>query len=323
VALATYAAWIAAIGVGVGHVALPFVIGTALVAGVFNPAVAGGWTSQLPRVVTRDGLARGSALDALTFGGASLAGPALAALAAGWLGARASVLAAAFMVCLAVPAACALPRGEPALPPPHGEPAGAHGRPTRLALRRQLAAGFAAILARRGLRRATATSVVSYIGIGMLIVCCPVLGQQRLGSPARGALMISAVAVVSLAANWILARRPARNADRLILVSTLVLCASIASAAVTPGWLTMLAIACGGAGEGPQLTAVLAVRHREAPAEMRGQIFTTAASLKIGGLAVGTALAGLLAARSVTACLLTAAATELCAAATYLLTSAK
>jgi hypothetical protein len=68
---------------------------------------------------------------------------------------------------------------------------------------------------------------------------------------------------------------------------------------------------------------VFAVRHREAPAAMRGQIFTTAASLKIGGLAAGTALAGLLAARSVTACLLTASATELCAAATYLLTSVK
>jgi hypothetical protein len=48
---------------------------------------------------------------------------------------------------------------------------------------------------------------------------------------------------------------------------------------------------------------------------MRGQIFTTAASLKIGGLAAGTALAGLLAGRSVTGCLLIAAAFELCAAA--------
>jgi MFS family permease len=337
-ALAAYAVWITAIAVAVGHIALPFAIGIALAGGVFNPAVAGGWTSQLPRVVTGDGLARASALDAVTFGGASLAGPALAALAAGWLGARASVLAAALLVTLAVPAARALPRGEPARslpggepdcsrprdePPgaqPRDEPAGAQSRP---ALRRQLAAGFAAIVARRALGRATATSVVSYAGIGMVIVCCPVLGQQRLGSPARGALMISAAAVVSLAANWVLTRRPTRNPDRLVLVSTLVLCASMAAAALAPGWLTMLAIALGGAGEGPQLTGVFAVRHREAPAAMRGQIFTTAASLKIGGLAAGTALAGLLAARSVTACLLTASATELCAAATYLLTSVK
>jgi hypothetical protein len=52
---------------------------------------------------------------------------------------------------------------------------------------------------------------------------------------------------------------------------------------------------------------------------MRGQIFTTAASLKIGGLAAGAALAGPLAGRSVTACLLVAAGFELCAAAAYVL----
>jgi hypothetical protein len=53
---------------------------------------------------------------------------------------------------------------------------------------------------------------------------------------------------------------------------------------------------------------------------MRGQIFTTAASLKIGGMAAGAALAGTLAGRSVTGCLLVAAGIELCAAAAYLLT---
>ena len=75
----------------------------------------------------------------------------------------------------------------------------------------------------------------------------------------------------------------------------------------------------GGAGEGPQLTALFAVRYRESPEHMRGQIFTTAASLKIGGMAAGAALAGPLAGRSVTGCLLVAAGIELCAAAAYLL----
>ena len=104
-----------------------------------------------------------------------------------------------------------------------------------------------------------------------------------------------------------------------MLASTLVIGASMAAATVTPGWLTMAAVALGGAGEGPQLTALFAVRHRESPEHMRGQIFTTAASLKIGGLAAGAALAGSLADRSVTACLLVAAGFELCAAAAYVL----
>ncbi len=69
----------------------------------------------------------------------------------------------------------------------------------------------------------------------------------------------------------------------------------------------------------PSACWLFAVRHRESPAHMRGQIFTTAASLKIGGLAAGAALAGPLAGRSVTACLLIAAGFELCAAAAYVL----
>jgi hypothetical protein len=185
-----------------------------------------------------------------------------------------------------------------------------------------MAAGFAVIAARRPLLRATVTSVVSYAGIGMLLVCCPLLGAQRLGGPARGALLISAGAIASLTANAILARRPGRGRpDARVLASTLVIGASMAAAALAPGWLTLAAVALGGAGEGPQLTALFAVRHREAPDHMRGQIYTTAASLKIAGMAAGAAVAGPLAGRSVTACLLVAAAVEVCAAAAYLLAS--
>ena len=92
----------------------------------------------------------------------------------------------------------------------------------------------------------------------------------------------------------------------------------MAAAALAPGWLTLAAVALAGAGEGPQLTALFAVRHRETPADLRGQVYTTAASLKIAGLAAGAALAGPLAGWSVTACLLIAAGTELGAAAAYL-----
>ena len=104
-----------------------------------------------------------------------------------------------------------------------------------------------------------------------------------------------------------------------VFASTLVIGVSMAAAAMAPGWLTVAAVALAGAGEGPQLTALFAVRHRETPEHLRGQVFTTAASLKIAGMAAGAALAGPLAGRSVTACLLVAAGTELCAAAAYLM----
>ena len=310
--LAAYALGIVAIAAAAGRLPIPVVMAIALVAGLFTPAVAGGWTSQLPRMVTGRELDRGSALDAMTYSAASLAGPALAALVAAGLGARVAVLTAAVLVGLAVPAACSLSRSVPS----RADAAG----PGPLAPHRQVAAGFAAIVTRRPLLRATLTSVVSYVGIGMLLVCCPVLGAQRLGVPSRGALLISAMAAASLTVNAVLARRPwRREPDVRVLASTLVIGVSMAATAAAPGWLVLAAVALGGAGEGPQLTALFAVRHREAPDHMRGQIYTTAASLKIGGMAAGAALAGPLAGRSVTGCLLVAAAIELCAAAAYLL----
>jgi len=110
-----------------------------------------------------------------------------------------------------------------------------------------------------------------------------------------------------------------------VLASTLAIGAGLAAAAVAPGWLIVAAVALAGAGEGPQLTALFAVRHRETPASLRGQVYTTAASLKIAGMAAGAALAGALLAEPVldrhpaTGCLLIAAGIELCAAAAYLL----
>jgi MFS family permease len=305
--LSAYAAGIITVAAGLGRLPVPVVVVMTLAAGLFTPAVAGGWTSQLPRIVTGPGLDHGFALDAMTYSAASLAGPALAAAIAAGLGARIAVAAAAVLVALAVPSACSLSRYPPA-----------QASVPRAAPYQQVAAGFAAIVTRRPLLRATVTSMVSYAGIGMLLVCCPVLGAQRLGGPARGALLISVIAVASLIANSILARRATHGQpDGRILASTLIIGASMAAASVAPGWLTVAAVALGGAGEGPQLTALFAVRHRESPEHMRGQIFTTAASLKIGGLAAGTALAGPLAGRSVTACLLIAAGFELCAAAAY------
>lgn len=323
-ALGGYAAGITVVQAVLGRLPASAAVPVALAAGLFSPAVAGGWTAQLPRVVTGRELDRGSALDALTYTAASLAGPALAAAVAAGLGARPAVLTAAVLVALAIPAACSLSRYRPDSPPLAGP---------RSALHRQMAEGFAVIVTRRPLLRATVTSAVSYAGIGMLLVCCPVLGAERLGGAARGALLISAMAVASLAANALLARRAGRDnanrdsarqdrpgrADAQVLGSTLVMGASMAAAAVAPGWLTLAAVALTGAGEGPQLTALFAIRHRETPARMRGQVYTTAASLKIAGLAAGAALGGPLAGHSVTTCLLAAAGIELLAAASGLL----
>jgi len=322
--LAGYAAGILAVAAAIGRVPLILAMVCALAAGTLAPAVAGGWTAQLPMVVPADALPRASALDAMSFSAASLAGPALAALVTLWLGARAAVTIAACLVAAAVPAALYLVRSRSAhIRPAQTQPAQTQPVPrgtARAGLGHEVIAGLAAIAGRPALLRATVTSAVSYVGIGMLLVCCPLLGAHRLGGSARGALLISALSATSLVVNGLLARRRWRHPpDVRVLVSTLIIGVSLVMVALAPGWFTMAAVAVDGAGEGPQLTALFAVRHREAPQELRGRIFTTAASLKIGGMAAGSALAGPLAGWSLTGCLLIAAGFEACAAGTYLM----
>ncbi len=301
-------AYAGGLGAVLALVEVPAAIAVAVAAGLLNPALAGGWTAQLPQVRGATPLERASTLDAMTFTAASLAGPGLAGLVAAYAGAPAAVALAITLVAAAFPAAWALPATE--------------AKPTR-PIRRQLADGFAVLFRNRALLRATATSTVSFVGIGIAVVCYPLLGAQRLGNPGFGALLLTVMAAASLVANAVLARRPPPP-DRTVLASTVLLGASFLLAAAGPGVVPLLAAAVlAGFAEGPQLSALFAIRHREAPAAVRAQVFTTAASVKITGLAVGAAAAGPLSALSVTAALGAAAGFQLLAAATYALVGAR
>ncbi|MGW2848546.1 hypothetical protein [Streptomyces sp. NPDC001274] len=142
----------------------------------------------------------------------------------------------------------------------------------------------------------------------MLAVCTAPLGEQVLGGAGRGALLLALAAVSGLGANAVLARFPHRAGPATVLAAgALAQAVALALAAsLQPAPLIVAALVLG-AGEGPQLTALFAVRHREAPERLRGQIFTTGASLKITGFALGAAAAGPLAHGSLPGTLLLAA----------------
>ncbi|MFE2944071.1 MFS transporter [Streptomyces sp. NPDC059255] len=271
----------------------------AVAAGLPGPALSGGWTSQLPRVVPPDGLRRATAQDAMTFHLASLAGPALAGAVAALYGAPAGVLVSVALICAALPSALALPAAGPSAASPAPVVA-------------ELAAGFRAVARARPLARATAASVVSSVGRGMLIVCCPLLGERAFGTAGHGALLLSVVAASALAANAALSRprAPAPAPDAVLWLGSLAVAVALLLAATGRPALVLAAMVLAGAGEGPQLTALFAIRHREAPDRLRGQVFTTGASLKITGYALGAALAGPVATWSLPGALLTAAAFE-------------
>ncbi|MBO0518007.1 MFS transporter, partial [Streptomyces beijiangensis] len=101
----------------------------------------------------------------------------------------------------------------------------------------------------------------------------------------------------ALAANALLARSRgvAAAPDAVIRASAPVLAVALAVAATLQPVLLIAAMVVAGAAQGPQLTALFAVRHREAPEHLRGQIFTTGASLKLTGFALGAGVAGPLA----------------------------
>ncbi|MGA4837896.1 MFS transporter [Streptomyces sp. G45] len=311
-ALVGYAAALVALLLGLGRLPLPVVLATAVVGGLLGPALAGGWTSQLPRVTGPEALPRANALDAVTYNVASLTGPVLAGLVAMAAGARAGVVAAVALIVLALPVAWTLPPN----------PGARHGHAGTSVLA-DLLSGFAAIARARHLARATLTSVVSYVGVGMLVSCTPLLGEAALGSSTSGTFLLTALAAASLTATALLARRPdLLRPDATVLASTVLLAAAFALAATLSPVALFAAMVIAGAGTGPQLTALFAVRHREAPARLRGQIFTTGASLKITGYAIGAGLGGPLAAWSLPGALLTAGACELLAAAAFLALSA-
>ncbi len=308
---------------GLGRVPDAALIGVAVVAGLLGPALTGGWTAQLSRVAGPERLSRANALDAMSYNVAGLAGPAVVGLVASAGGGIMTVLVCAGLLVAALPAAWSLPpvRARPAAigggqpgggqpgggQPGGGQPGGAAGRGR--AVRAELVEGFAVIWRNAALRRATAGSALSCCGLAMLVVSAPVLGAELTGESGHGALLLAVTAASGLAANAVIAAwGRVRRWDRVLVWGTAVLGAGMALAAGAGAfWAAVLAAAVAGAGEGPQLTALFSVRHREAPARLRSQVFTTGASLKITSFAIGSALAGPLAAYSASSALVAGA----------------
>lgn len=306
-ALVLYATGLGMILVGLGRLPFAVTVLVAVLTGLLGPALSGAWTAQLPSVVLGEHLPRANALDAMTFSMASLAGPALAGGVAQTLGAPTAVMVSAALIASALPAAWMLPTRQ------------GRARDVRTtSWASDLTAGLRAVAGRPPLARATLTSVLTCAAQGMLTAALPLLGERVLGGAGRGAVLLSCTALSALMANALLARFPRAAApDTIIWVSALVQAAALALATVKSPVALIVAALVAGIGEGPQLAALFAIRHREAPEHLRSQIFTTGASLKITGFALGAALAGPLANRSLLSALGSAASVAALAAAAF------
>jgi MFS family permease len=286
VALATNQVLLAASLLGIlaaaGRAPAGVLVALAATAGLTGPLATGGYTSMIPVLVPGPLLARANALEAASFNTAAIAGPAVAGAVAATAGPAGAVLAEAALAALALPAIARLPRVE--------APAGDDPAPLRATIRQGLA-----LLARTPvLRGVTVATAVGMGGTGLLTLALP-FWAERLGAGRAGAGYLWAALEAGAIAGALAAARPTAGwpPQRVVLAGIGLFGLGVLAWPLAPSFPAALAlVALAGLVEGPAFAATFATRQRWSPPPLRGQIFTTAASLKLGAFAVGSALAG-------------------------------
>jgi predicted MFS family arabinose efflux permease len=251
----------------------------AAVAGLTGPLATGGYTSMIPLLVPEPLLARANALEASSFNTAAIAGPAVAGAVAATAGPAAAVLAEAALAALALPAIARLPALRGTTP---GSLAGAIRRGLRHLARTPV------------LRGVTVATAVGMGGTGLLTLALP-FWAERLGAGRAAAGYLWAALEAGAIAGALAAAGPAAvwPPQRVVLAGLGLFGLVVAAWPLAPSFPAALAlVALAGLVEGPAFAATFATRQRWSPPDLRGQIFTTAASLKLGAFAVGSALAG-------------------------------
>jgi MFS family permease len=256
----------------------------AVAGGLAAPMLTGGVTSMIPLLVPAPLLPRANAMEAASFNSAAVLGPALAGAAVARLGSSSAI---GLQVLIAVAAMAAIAR-MPALGP--AEPDGA----ARAPLGRTLRAGLAHLARTPVLRGVTITSVLAYGAQGLLPLALPLLSERLGAGPGGAGYLFAAVEVGAIAGVFIAVRMAAsRPPQWIVLGGTALLALGTAALALAPSFPVALALAAtAGLAAGPAFAALFSVRQQWSPAGLRGQIFTTAASLKVGAFALGAALAG-------------------------------
>jgi MFS family permease len=241
----------------------------------------GGFSGLIPTVVPEPVLPRAYGAEAVSYNIAGIAGPALAGAVAGTFGASWSIGATAVVALVSFVVVAKVPIETVT--------AGL-GQPLRASLR----AGMSLLWRQRPLRSVTVATTVGQGWFGLMVVAFPLLAHDLGHARAAGGLLFSVFAVGALVGSMLYTRIAGRWAEEpLAMVAFVLFAVALAGIAVAPN--LVLAVAAAGASglfDGPLLAATLNLRQRLSPEALRTQVFTTAASMKIGAFAIGSALAG-------------------------------
>jgi predicted MFS family arabinose efflux permease len=244
----------------------------ALVAGITWPLSFGGFTSLIPVIVPDELLAQANALEATSFNMAIIAGPALAGTISALFSPAASLVTEAVLTIAAI-GLIARVGAMDAAPTATTEPIGAIVR-----------SGLLHLVRTPVLRGVSASGALALGGLGLLTVAFPFLAADELGVDRSVAgYMWASFAAGSMIGALLLVRLQTRfRPERVMLAWPL--------ASTVPAALGLIAL--GGLVDGPGLSSQFAARQRWTPSALLGQIFTTAASMKVGAFALGAAVAG-------------------------------
>lgn len=252
-----------------------------LLAGLPAPVLTGGFTGLIPPLVPTEHLRRAYGAEATSYNLAGVVGPALAGALAAGAGADVAVAVTAALSGVALLAVLQVPMPAPAAGP-------------RTGLVRLVATGLRLLATVPPLRSVTVATTVSFTGMGALPVVFPLLAIEVGHPAAAGGALFSAFALGALGGSLLVASRVPRTGPMRLAFGGI---AGLAVAFTAVAFAPTLPIAIGlvivaGALEGPVLASTLAVRSAHTPPEMQTQVVTTAASLKFGGFAVGSAVTG-------------------------------
>jgi predicted MFS family arabinose efflux permease len=262
---------------------IPLVV---LVAGLTYPLSFGGFTSLIPAIVPEDLLAPANALETTSFNGALVIGPALAGTISAAVDPAASLLVEAGLALLALVLILRIPNLD------------SGGRRSGGSLLRVALEGLRQIVAVPELRGITASGAIGMAGLGLLTVAFPLFAVEHLGGERSYAgYMWAAFAAGSTLGALTLVRLQRRvRPERIVVIGYAVFGVIMLAwplAGSLPALLALIALAA--LADGPALAAQFAVRQQVVPPSLYGQVFTTAAGLKVGSFAVGAGLAGLVA----------------------------
>ena len=271
------------LALAIGHVPAFVVVLVALVGGLTWPLSFGGFTSLIPAIVSDDLLPRANALEATSLNIGLILGPLLAGTIAALAGPQAAVLTEAGLtfatlgLLLTFHALDSGPRRQAA------------------SLMEVVRDGLGALVRTPALRGTTIAGMLSLFGLGTLAVGFPFFCSEELGVDRSAAGVLWAAFAVgstvgALALVGAQRRFPPQRIVLMSLVAFFVLMLPWPLATSLPVAVVLVGIAA--LADGPALSATFAVRQDFAPPDLQGQIFTTAAGMKVGSFALGSALGG-------------------------------